>query len=178
MKIPLTAIALLLISACSQQPKQAANIDTLALGQGLRGQVFLYGPELDTTNGKVIAACDCCAGHYVFVNDSEVVQLDYCDASVCYRKGKYQIVGANVELQMEADLVEHLYNETGMDTAAINAPAFTTNLHHAAHKTLVLERLNYKAGMVFKGSAESTFYVAPDTVSVDALLKEWVNWDP
>lgn len=55
--------------------------------------------------------CDCCAGLYIFNEDSTFYSIDYCMSDESIRQGKYSIDKFNLKLQFDKWVLNKKYNE-------------------------------------------------------------------
>ena len=125
-RIPRVVLSLLLtlaLIACETKKQQNDNRQADESQQlpalQLNGQVLLYAPEMDITTCEALAPCDCCAGNYLFINDRQFIQIDYCEGNRRYRKGEYEIKNQQVILRFDGLVIDQLYtwDEEGDDAS-------------------------------------------------------------
>lgn len=103
-----------------------ANFDTPQTKQigDIVGQLYFYGPELDSVTCKATGSCDCCTSNLLFLNDSAFVALDYCIGGNTYYKGTYKIDKNSITFKSDSlrvDIEDNWQIET--DTTGKNLPA-------------------------------------------------------
>lgn len=77
----------------------------------LKSRVFKTGaPRHLTDSCEFYFACDCCAGHLIFNDDSTFYRLDYCMSDENLTFGTYILNGAYVELSYSGRCVSKDYN--------------------------------------------------------------------
>lgn len=107
--ILMLVVALALI-ACETKKLQGddgqADESPLLPALQLNGQVLLYASEIDVTTCEALAPCDCCAGNYLFINDRQFIQIDYCEGDRRYRKGEYEFKNDRVILTFDRLIID------------------------------------------------------------------------
>ena len=94
----------------------------------LAGKLYFFAPEFDSTNLVATGACDCCSANAVFLDDTCVVYVGYCDDGSTYSKGKYQLSEEGLVLNFDNIAVEKSYPEMDeMDSTGQLSTEFTYN---------------------------------------------------
>ncbi|MNU80502.1 hypothetical protein D3C71_701350 [compost metagenome] len=68
--------------------------------------MFFIGPEIDSTQPKIVADCDCCASDLAFINDSSFIYIARCLEGDIYVKGNYLTFGKHLILRTNGEVVE------------------------------------------------------------------------
>ena len=107
------------LTACnSGKPLSIAkiNIDFIdAHKTDLSETVFFIGPELDSTQVRVVADCDCCASNLAFVDDSVFLYNLLCLGGDSYIKGDYVLFGDLLILRTNKEIVNQEYEVGSME---------------------------------------------------------------
>ena len=101
------------LSACHDSHTSAvitsANPTAVAIpALHLRGQWYRFGPQMDTSECKALAPCDCCVTDIVFVDERRFVAIFLCLQDDTYAHGSYRIDGDRVYLSYEGKKVDVL----------------------------------------------------------------------
>lgn len=118
LKLLIPSVILALLFGCSPENKQN-DIDPgerKNSASALTGKVYFYAPAFDSLNCQAVGDCDCCSGYVVFVNDSQFVLIDHCEASSMYYKGTYRFVRENLIISSDSIFVtREIAEHTDMD---------------------------------------------------------------
>jgi len=144
----------------SIQPSDEIASSTL----NLSGKVLLYAPELDTNTCEVFGQCDCCSGHYLFLNDKDFLLIDNCEADVFYAKGVYEIDNGNILLHYDGSGVNQEYNwEKETDTTGTDTTEFFLKQSKVDPSTSKLTRFDCKKNIRFNTDSKEIPFAAFDT---------------
>lgn len=129
----------------------------------LAGKILIYGPDVDATTCEVFGQCDCCAGHYVFINESEFVAIDYCEADQTYRKGTYKTNNNIVNLHVEDLVVDRTANwPAAGDEAGMEEMSYTLTKREVDHGTITLRLQQCEKNILFEVDSQETPFAAMD----------------
>jgi hypothetical protein len=158
----------------STDKKKNLNPEDSIIASVLKGQVYTYAPELDTTTYQAVGYCDCCSGNHLFIDDSIFVTIDLCEASASYSKGKYIVENGRVTLQYDTLLIERTYtygNEA--DTTGTLEGIYSTNvISNKNPATIVLNRLNHHQNVCFDTGVKELGFV---TLDKKALILGYID---
>lgn len=134
-----------------ERPELTAQIPPV----NLTGQVMMYAPEMDITTCEALAQCDCCAGIYLFIDDRQVIQMDYCEGDRRYRKGTYEIRNQEVTLRFEGLVIDQLINrdEEGVESSENRYVFEETN---GESSVITLTQLQCEKNLAFDTGDEMT----------------------
>lgn len=105
-----SGVFLLSCEAPIQQESSSSEVTDPVAVPSLAGQVYQYAPGFDTDSCQAYGECDCCSGIYLFINDKDFLQVDYCESDVCYARGTYEVSRGEVQLNYDGHLVNKNYN--------------------------------------------------------------------
>lgn len=135
----------------------------------LSGSVFFIGPELDSVNMEIIAACDCCASDLAFLNDSSFVYIERCMGGDVYVKGNYLIFGNILILHTDNKIVSSEYE-------------MSPDIELAEKYEIIQQKRTYHAYLIsnLKGKEVISFakddfaeYGMPAQISISSFLEEF-----
>lgn len=127
---------------------------------------------MDITTCEAMGECDCCSGHFAFINENDVVMIVYCEADRTYHRGSYQINGPAVSVRLDGLTLERVFNwesETGTDTTH----QYTITEKKASGHSITLNLLNCEKNLAFECSEpEMRFATLRKDFSFDDVIKE------
>jgi hypothetical protein len=171
LKTFLSSVVLIgLISCDPKADNQTAKDTSEAKLMNLAGQVFFFAPELDTTECVATGACDCCASHCLFLDESNFILISYCDSDEEYFSGTYKIDGNKVFLhysdkKVVSELKEDMNEEIQDDYVVYSEKAEASNV--------TFTTFNCRGQMLLKIEDEIDYYGSLDKeVVLDQQLQE------
>jgi hypothetical protein len=166
----INTIAILLLACNSAtEDKQVVSSENIIL-TSLSGEVYFYGPELDTTTCKATGECDCCSGKILFINDSVFVEIDYCEGNTGYCKGHYYLNKGDVIMKIDSLHVNQEYNwEKETDTNKTAPDYFITKSKEDTY-THKISSLKCNNNIAFKDS-EGYFYAPNEETDILEIIE-------
>ncbi len=148
----------------------------------LSGQVFFYAPELDMATCEAFGQCDCCSGSFLFLNDTDFLAMNVCEADNWYCKGKYNIGNSNVVLTYDSLVVQENYNwEKETDTTGTVTTEYFIKTSKSNAATSVLTRIVCEKNICFKtDDKQTTFATLDKNQKLTDLIKQLKDkgiWD-
>lgn len=148
----------------------------------LKGKVYLFSIEFDTTNCKVIGGCDCCASHVVFLDDKEFVTVTYCTGDERYTKGSYTINDTSLVLSYGNQCVLNEYNwEKEIDTTGTIKNEYNVKVEKRKPLSVIIDQFYCKNELCFKvGDEQEMNYGVQDTISASVFVEQMKQdgiWD-
>lgn len=176
-------VTTLLLSACHpSQPVEvsSASISPIIPPLHMAGQSYTFGPQMDTTNCKVIAACDCCETQVLFPNDHEFVAIFLCLQDNTYAHGTYRIEGDKVYLSFEGKKVDDITDFVmhGDTLAKHGDTTLTTERYETAdmpHSIDTLTAFMCRGVVGFK--SPNIDYGTPDSAGVEETAYSYLRKD-
>ncbi|MBX2946813.1 MAG: hypothetical protein KF725_13345 [Cyclobacteriaceae bacterium] len=162
-----TSNLILCLATCillSCQPKRgpeetSVDVDKLEL----TGKILIYGPDVDATTCEVFGQCDCCAGHYVFINESEFIAIDYCEADQTYRMGTYKTNNNIVSLHVKELVVDRTANWPAEgDESGMEEMSYTLTERKVDPITITLTLQQCEKNILFEVDSQETPFAAVD----------------
>jgi hypothetical protein len=135
----------------------------------LSGSVFFIGPELDSVNMEIIAACDCCASDLAFPNDSSFVYVERCMGGDVYVKGNYLIFGNVLILHTDNEIVS---SEHEMSPDSELAAKYEVVHQKGTYHAYLISNLKGKEVISYTKD-DFAEYGMPTQVSVSSFLEEF-----
>ncbi|MDF3026226.1 MAG: hypothetical protein K0S23_533 [Fluviicola sp.] len=135
----------------------------------LSGSVFFIGPELDSVNMEIIAACDCCASDLAFPNDSSFLYVERCMGGDVYVKGNYLIFGNVLFLHTDNKIVSSEY-EISPDTDL--TPKYEVIQQKGTYHAYLISNLKGKEVISFTKD-DFAEYGMPTQISISSFLEEF-----
>ncbi|MBX3163602.1 MAG: hypothetical protein KF900_03920 [Bacteroidetes bacterium] len=128
----------------------------------LAGNIYTYAPKLDSTC-QAYGECDCCSGNYLFINETDFIIIDYCEADYIYSKGTYELKGDKVFLHYSGIVIGKNYNwEKETDTTNTVKPDYFINENTTEPTTRILTRIACANNICFNTGMEEMPYAALD----------------
>jgi hypothetical protein len=148
----------------------------------LSGQVYLYAPDLDKDTCQAFGECDCCAGSFLFLNDTDFLTIDVCESDDWYYKGKYKMGNGTVVLTYDSLMVEKNYNwEKENDTTGTVKTEYFIKSRKANKRTSILTRIVCEKNICFKTDDKQTKFATLDKkqklANLVKQLKDDGIWD-
>jgi hypothetical protein len=171
--------ALIYISSCNGKSRSFGTEDSLANAHILAGKLCFFAPEFDSTTLEVTVACDCCSGHIMFLDDSNFLQIDYCEAGTSFTRGKYVLDDKNLTLNFDSITVDKYFPEPDEADSSVlktGGALYTTTIGQAYQR--VYKKQIYKNILIF--TSKSAFAALEKNENTDSLMKSVRNegiWD-
>lgn len=165
---------MLSLLACNQTPDKKQTEVMTQSDLVLSGKIFFYAPEFDSTTGKATGHCDCCSGHLFFINDSEFLNIDYCEANTTFVAGKYKTKANEIMLMSDSICLTKSYNwinETEEQNETTEEYSYTTSIKTCS--TEILKRHPFKNQVYFiPESGERYFYTRDSSIDITKGLMQ------
>ena len=166
-----------LLLSCKRTTDNAVSLNQLDSLSPLnvRGQIYYYAPELDTTTYQAIGYCDCCSGNFIFLDDSIFLTVDHCESDATYTKGTYKVEQNKVLLKYDSVLVERNFNyDIEADTSGTILNKFSIVKGRIKEpKTVTLTRLHYTQNICFDtGIDEFSFATLDKTTKLNEFIDQ------
>ncbi len=116
----------------------------------LKGQLYLFAPELNTADCSAAGSCDCCSWNILFPSDTSFVMIDYCEASYTYFKGTYTFDNTLLTLNFSNRSVEKTFNEESITTHKEPTYIYNVNTVDSSKMTFIKQHCNREP--IFKGN--------------------------
>lgn len=146
----------LLIIGCTSAPnnKELPKAPYVLLKpKDIKGQLFLFGPELDTANCRADGGCDCCMDNLYFIDETHFIRRLYCVEGDDVVSGVYKITGNKVVLTYDKTAVSTEYNwkQDIEDTTAnlINTKEFVVKPYEQQSYTDTLKASLCRTSLLF-----------------------------
>lgn len=139
--------------------------------KSLKGQLYFIAPELDSATSRATGGCDCCAGHLLFLNDSDFIAVDYCLGGDTYYKGSYEIEKTVVLFRADSLRVdkEENWEKYETDSGVADLPSFFVKSSKVKIFDFNWTGFNFKGRLCFKTSFGD--YSTPDNKEKKDFIK-------
>ncbi|MFM2226080.1 MAG: hypothetical protein RJA07_2282 [Bacteroidota bacterium] len=143
----------------------------------LNHKIFRSGPMINSAKLEILTPCDCCAGLFIFISDSEFVKTSLCLNGDVYSKGKYKIFSSNIEFDFSGESVTKIDKMilTGDTTAWNKDTIFFEKIKPTAEKRAIVF---LKSKMILAIDYEPTNHDPMDKSHFNYAMEiDWIKYD-
>jgi hypothetical protein len=141
--------------------KDSGHAPGMGPRKSLAGVSYLFSTELDSTTCTANRDCDCCGENILFLTDSSLISINYCETNVSYSAGRYYFDGTTLEIFQDSITLVRRAEIPDESAGTGHGPL----LFHYDGDTVRTQQETYEwkkcgAAMIFQGA---TAYGSPDT---------------
>lgn len=135
----------------------------------LSGKVFFIGPEIDSVNAEIVAACDCCASDLAFTDSTSFIYIERCLGGDVYVKGQYLTLGNLLFLRTDK---EYVSSENFMAPDTISYTTYELGYLKPNYIRYMLSDLKGKQFITYSKDDYTEYGIATN-ISIAHFLKEF-----